>query len=298
MNRTGDSSRVALRAVASCALIAASELAFMWIDTRFLPEPPLETTKLVHSFFALAIAVGLGFSRRLPARVYVLATYLVVAPLLPIMWFAEAARASADVPTSPFIAFHLGILLGALLLPGPLLLIAATITVFGVAGILQDVLLGPSWPIPTPAEPWLTMTHLVLGLGLVGLRYRLQQLEERAARQRTAMLALRQLARVSRRVRDGIASPLQTIEAAALLLNRHHPEETGPVQRIDRAVVRIRRLIEQVEPGEAASRDEENAFDAQREIAHGLDALRRDAEAHPERAHARRRRPHSRPTPP
>ena len=80
------------------------------------------------------------------------------------------------------------------------------------------------------------------------------------------MQALDELGRTARFVKDGTASPLQTIVAATLLLRMNPVERRELLDRIDRSAERIEQLVATLDRYESSGRLESESFDARSEL--------------------------------
>ena len=84
----------------------------------------------------------------------------------------------------------------------------------------------------------------LIGFGLLAYRARQQILARDYSRARADAAALDRLARVTVAVRDAANTPLQTLEVSAALLESKHLDAKPIVDRITRAVSRLRQLTQ------------------------------------------------------
>jgi hypothetical protein len=201
----------------------------------------------LHVLFCAAGLIWLRRRRRYP-RTKQLLTLFVTAGilLLPIFWAEEYAMLSTGRPWSPFTGEKLTMLGIAMLIPAELwigavgiLLCAGEALVFWYAFELD------AYPLQVAAsEPWITLFHALVALGLLAYRVRQQEQSLEFSRARAETAALERLARVAVAVRDAANTPLQTLEVSTRLLETRHPEARPIADRIARAVDRLRQLTQ------------------------------------------------------
>jgi hypothetical protein len=91
-------------------------------------------------------------------------------------------------------------------------------------------------------EPWTILIYAVFAMALLVYRAHRIALARRMLRIRTESIATQRLARAFLALRDFTNTPLQTIELAAAILRKQHPELGPTLDRIDRSVDRLYRL--------------------------------------------------------
>jgi len=106
----------------------------------------------------------------------------------------------------------------------------------------------------------------VVAVAILSLRGQLETLKRKLARAHAAAHSLDELARTARFVKDGTASPLQTIVAATLLLRHEATDTSELLDRIDRAAERIERLVATLDSYESSRLVESESFDPRSEL--------------------------------
>jgi len=181
--------------------------------------------------------------RRRPTARLARATFLVnIAVMLVALWITSGAYAAAPGRWIPFQANKLGALAAAMLAPD---LVTGSLAIGGFVGMallryltLHDAL-QERFAI---GEPWTILIYAVFALALLAYRAQRIALARRMFRVRTESIATQRLARAFLALRDFTNTPLQTIELAAVILRRQHPELAPILDRIDRSVDRLYRL--------------------------------------------------------
>jgi len=249
----------------AAALMVLGECTFALLDSALGRPSYLIRTRIAHLVFAAGALLFLELRRRkLSLGAVVGSTLLVLLPLLPIMWFAESEAVARGRPWGPFIGHRLVLVAAAMLVPGPLWVAAVVVAVFASSALLHYLALAEN--IVGLGEPWITGFHAVVAIAILSLRGQLDALRERLARARLAAHSIDELARTARFVKDGTATPLQTIVAATLLL-RHGASDPGELlDRIDRAAERIERLVTTLDRYETSGLGESESFDARSEL--------------------------------
>src|SRR5258708_5944497 len=253
-----------LRSFAQARIAAAvavlGECTFAIVDSALDRPIFLIRMRIAHGVFAAGVLVFLQVKRRtLSLGAVVASTLLVLLPLLPIFWVAESEAVATGRPWGPFVGHRLILLVAAMLVPGPLWVAAVVATVFAASALLHYLVL--SGTIVGLGEPWITGFHAVVAVAILSLRGQLEALKEKLARAHAAAHSLDELARTARFVKDGTASPLQTIVAATLLLRHGATDTSELLDRIDRAAERIERLVTTLDSYESSRLVESESFD-------------------------------------
>lgn len=254
-------------------IMILGECTFAVLDSRFNRPNYLIHMRIAHLLFAACVLAFLELRRRkLSLAAVVASTLMVILPLLPIFWVAENEAVATGRPWGPFIGHRLVMVAAAMLVPGPTWVAAVVAAVFGVSATLHYLVLSGS--ISGMGEPWITGFHAVVAVAILSLRGQLDVMKERLARARSAAQSLDELSRTARFVKDGTASPLQTIVAATLLLRHGAADSHELLDRINRAAERIERLVTTLDRYEASALGlrESESFDA------GLELERQRAE--------------------
>jgi hypothetical protein len=258
-----------LRSFAQARIAAAvavlGECTFAILDSALDRPIFLIRMRIAHGVFAAGVLVFLQVKRRtLSLGAVVASTLLVLLPLLPIFWVAESEAVATGRPWGPFVGHRLILLAAAMLVPGPLWVAAVVAAVFAASALLHYLVL--SGTIVGLGEPWITGFHAVVAVAILSLRGQLDVLKEKLARARAAAHSLAELARTARFVKDGTASPLQTIVAATLLLRHGATDTSELLDRIDRAAERIERLVTTLDSYESSRLVESESFDPRSEL--------------------------------
>jgi len=249
----------------AAAVMVLGECTFAVLDSALGRPSYLIRMRIAHIVFADGLLVFLQLRRRkLSLEAVVGSTLLVMLPLLPIFWFAESEAVASGRPWGPFIGHRLVLVAAAMLVPGPLWVAAVVVAVFATSALLHYLVLAGS--IVGLGEPWITGFHAVVAVAILSLRGQLEVLRERLARARSAAHSIDELARTARFVKDGTATPLQTIVAATLLLRHGASDPDELLDRINRAAERIERLVTTLDRYEASGLDESESFDARSEL--------------------------------
>lgn len=263
-------------------IVLLGELLFAALDLRLVESTLLPWMRVLH---ALACAVAATWLVNNPARMHVrwsvAAALVAVLPLLLVFWTSETAMAGAGQTWSPFTGHRLVVICLAFLMPGPVWLVVLLMGVFAAQALSLWLVLDLGLhPGVAAGEPYISLIYGVLGLALLAYRTRMRHLQLEFERARAHATAMERLARVSLAVRDGANTPLQTLEAAAALLDRKDPSMQGVTERIRRSIARLRELVHSLAVYESRTwKDEDESFDA------------RDALARAEQEWARRSRP-------
>ena len=164
------------------------------------------------------------------------------AAILVALWITSRYWASAGRPWTPFQANKLGTL--AIPLMAPQLGVGlAAITGFVATAIGRFYFLDPEIQRGFPVgEPWTILAYGLFATALLIYRLRGLTLEREMLRVHAEATAAAQLARALLRVRDYANTPIQTIAFTTELIRMRDPD-LGPVlDRLERAVARLREL--------------------------------------------------------
>jgi hypothetical protein len=247
----------------------------VFLDSHLRRPSYLIGMRIGHAVLAAVILVFLQVRNRKLSMAAVVATTLVLLlPLVPIFWLTENVAVSSIPGWGPFVGHRLILVAAAILVPGPLWVPALVVAVFASSALLHYFMLADK--IVGLGEPWITGLHGVVAVAILSLRAQLNLLREKLARASSAASSLDELARTARFVKDGTASPLQTIVAATLLLRRDSTERSELLDRIDRAAERIEQLVATLDRYEASDGLHIESFDAQSELERQrIDLMRR-----------------------
>jgi hypothetical protein len=261
-----------VKARAGALLVMVGEITYAAIDHLSTNEPGLVRLRLAHAALSLALVLLLTLRGTMLSRRAIITVALVVLfPLLPIMWIGEQASALSG-SRDPFVGHHLVLLGAAVFMPGPVWMVWLVISVFAASSFVNYLSL-LRWVSVPLSEPVVTALNLLVGAGIIVLRQKIETLRELYAQARAAAQALIELARVARSIRDGTASPLQTITAATLLLKHHGAQDAHLLDRIDRAAGRIQKLVATLDVYEPKWDQLEDSFDAKVDLGEQHDHL-------------------------
>jgi hypothetical protein len=181
--------------------------------------------------------------------------------ILATLWVTSAAYAAAG-NWVPFQAHKLGILAVALLAPTLPIGIGGVVAYVGTA-ITQYQLFAPAVRASLPpGQSWVLLIYGLFGGVLLLNRVRELALERAVERARTEAAATERLARAFLAVRDLANTPLQTLTLAAAALRSRAPQLEGLLDRMDRAIERLRRLNAILEPQRSPRWDQgDESFD-------------------------------------
>jgi hypothetical protein len=229
--------------LAAAALMIVGEIMFLMLDLYGHRGTLLPVLRLGHVAICAAVLVYLAPPRRgaEPAGSVTLA--LVFLPAAPIFWLAERQVAAAGLPWAPFAGHKLVMLGVALLAPGSLLVGHGLIATFALLAVATWYALGlDTSPLRIAGEPWVTVTYGLVSAGLLVYRARHRAAEQRLERSRGELAVMTRMARLLLALRDRANTPLQTIELAAGLLLRRHPDAAPEIERLRAALRRLRAL--------------------------------------------------------
>ena len=209
---------------------------------RDVPHLP-RWAPLVSAAVGVLLVIVLVADRKHPTARLARTTFLVnIAVMLVSLWITSGAYAAAPGRWIPFQANKLGALATAMLAPD---LLTGSVAIAGFVGmaLLRYLALPEELQRRFPiGEPWTILIYALFALALLAYRAQRIALARRMLRVRTESIATQRLARAFLALRDFTNTPLQTIELAAVILRRQHPELAPILDRIDRSVDRLYRL--------------------------------------------------------
>jgi hypothetical protein len=198
---------------------------------------------LVSSATGALVAAALLLRRRAMTVRFAAAAFVVNnAVIVFSLWITNDYFARSAPLWIPFQANKLGCLAAAMLAPDRWSGVAV-IAAFAGSAMTQYLLWSPSLQQRVPVgEPWTSVIYGAFGLVIlvVILRRRASELAVVGARAETA--ALERFARKLLAIRDLTNTPIQTIELTSALLRRKRADLVGELDRIDRALSRLREM--------------------------------------------------------
>jgi hypothetical protein len=209
---------------------------------REVPDMP-RWPPLVSSAAGVLLLIVLFAYRRQPTVRLARTTFLVnTAVIVGTLWITSTAYADAPGRWIPFQANKLGALAAAMLAPDLVTGSLAIAAFVGMALLRYLTLHQAVQERFAIGEPWTIVIYALFAMALLGYRAQRIALARRMFRIRTESMATQRLARAFLALRDFTNTPLQTIELAAVILRRQHPELAPVLDRIDRSVDRLYRL--------------------------------------------------------
>ena len=261
-----------VKARTGALLVMVGEITYAAIDQLSTHDTGLVRLRVAHAALSLLLVLLLILrGPTLSRRAIVIVALVVLFPLLPIMWMGEQASALSG-SRDPFVGHHLVLLGAAVFMPGPVWVVWLVLSVFAASSFVNYLSLIRWLSVPL-SEPVVTALNLLVGAGIVVLRQKIETLRELYEQARAAAQALIELARIARSIRDGTASPLQTITAATLLLKHHGARDAHLLDRIDRAAGRIQKLVATLDVYEPKWDQLDDSFDAKVELSEQHDHL-------------------------
>jgi hypothetical protein len=239
-------------------------------DVPGLPHwPPIAAGAI-----GLVLLALLLLGRHRPSRAGAAIAFLVnTASVVAMLWINNAHWAQLGAHWAPFQANKLGALTVGLLTPE---IAVGVISIVAYAGsaVVHFALFAPSVRAELArGEPLTTCIFTLFGLIILVFARRRYAIERRLVQREHDAAALEQLARALLAVRDFANTPLQTIETATALARLQHPDAGTQLQRIERALDRLRGLNRLLSRHEANIRwrPGDESFDAIEELARGPD---------------------------
>jgi hypothetical protein len=171
------------------------------------------------------------------------------------LWVIDRGFASAGITWVPFQAQKLGMVTVALLAAEPWVA-GAGIAMYALASLAQQA----TWPPQLRAtlgvtEPWATLAFAMFAAILFRYRMKRTALERDVAVARAKVEASEQFTRRLMAIRDLANTPLQTIAFAAETARQRHPDLAPLLDRITRALSRLRAVDRQLREDETSHRE-------------------------------------------
>ena len=265
--------RIAWRGSLLAAILNAAGSPLELFVARSVPNMP-RWPPLASAAVGLVLLVYLVRERERPTRAGAAITMLVNTAAIVAMLVDHNHYWSALGPRwAPFQAHKLGALTIGLLTPEiPVGL--ACIAAYALSAVVQFMLFAPAVREQIAVgEPVTTCIFAAFGVVILVVGTRRYALERRVVEQQQQAAALERLARAMLAVRDFANTPLQTIEAATALARLQHTTPSEPLERIERALQRLRELNRVLSGHEAHIRwgPGDESFDALERLAHRRD---------------------------
>jgi hypothetical protein len=221
---------------------------------------PIATSLIGALVAALLVVRRHTVTVRFASRAFVVNSAAVVVML----WIVHPYLAHT-VGFSPFLATKLGAVASGFLAPSRW---SGVIAIVGFAGSasVQHLLFDPE---RTAGEPWTTLVYGAAGLALLFHLQHMRRMEREMVHARVEQRALEDLARRLMAMRDLANTPLQTIELTVGNLRERAPEHAAALDRIERALERLRGIrgfLSGLEDGERWSSGAES-FDVRQQLA-------------------------------
>jgi len=211
------------------------------VIARTLPGVP--TWPNLVSIAVSATVLALLVAGRRPPRLTVAGFLVHNAVIVGALWITDAYYALQ--PTwVPFRPHELGIFAVALLAPPILWVGVVSVAMFALGAVAQFFVFPAAIRGRLIGEPWVVVIYGLFGVVL--LVYRAQRAASERARLRAEAEAatMERLARSFLALRDLANTPLQTLSLTVQLLHLQHPELAPLIDRIERALVRLRDTTE------------------------------------------------------
>jgi len=239
-------------------------------DTLVLPPAPsLLAAGTGVVLFVMLLLRGKHTTRAEAATVFLINT----ASIAIMLWLDNEHWVTIGPRWAPFQANKLGAITVGLLTP-EISVGVISIAAYAGAAVVQWLTWDPAQrAVLARGEPMPTLIFAAFGVVLLVFSTRRYAVERHLVEQAEASAAMETLARTLLAVRDFANTPLQTIESAASLVRMRHPEATVELQRIERALDRMRELNGLLSQHESHLRwtKEDESFDA-------VERLRREGE--------------------
>ena len=222
----------------------------------------------------LLLLLLLLLGRRRPTRTGAALAFLVnSAAVVAMLWINNAHWALLGAHWAPFQANKLGALTVGLLTP-EIAVGVISIVAYAASAVVQWALLAPSVRAELArGEPMTTCIFALFGIVILVFATRRYAIERRLVEREHQAAALEKLARALLAVRDFANTPLQTIETATALARLQHPDSATQLDRIERALDRLRGLNRLLSRHEAHIRWQpgDESFDAVAQLAKTAD---------------------------
>lgn len=266
-----------------CALVALTELAYVFIDYEVFQGALLPVLRALHALWALALlGVLLTRRERLGARGLEACFAGAVLPFLPLFALAEYAMAGSGLVWVPMTGHRLVMLVLGVLAPTGVWLGGGLIASFALEAVVLWYALGLGHHpgVRSPWEPWVTLIYGGVGLAVLAYRVRTFHIELELREARAQADALERMARLFLAVRDATNTPLQTLELGLALLRKRHPEVAASLAPMERSVERLRALAQRMGIADPLLvwREGDESFDAESMLQHLEEELARELE--------------------
>jgi hypothetical protein len=204
------------------------------------------------------------YSRTLSNAIFL----LVLVPTVVMTLLVDEARASHSGAWVPYEPAKLSALTLAIIAPPGWSTGVIAILMFVASTVVHHF----TWPDYlrdriSAGEPFGIIAYGVFALVLLGFRQRGHAMRAELERARSEKLAMERVARVSIALRDLTNTPLQTLELVRRKLLSRDPQTPVQLERMGRALERLRRLNDVLAPYQAAVTWDHEGASAEREIA-------------------------------
>jgi hypothetical protein len=185
-----------------------------------------------------------------PSRVSTVAAYWIVnISVFLALWVTNAQLAKKGAPFQTFAGFKMMLIGGALILPSDLIIGVPML----LAGAVVPSVEWATWPSDwrahlAPGEPFGTVIYGLVALALYAHRTRSAAMQRQMHLAEAEASSMERIARMSLAVRDLANTPLQTLQAGVELLQRGGPSTPETIERLLRALLRLRELNQMLEP--------------------------------------------------
>ena len=283
--------------VATLVMLLIGTVSLAAVDATLFTHSPFLALRLAYVAVITAVILWVTVARsRLTVRMTTAAALIVVVPAAPMFWYIGMTQLKLGSDMDQFTRYHLTIIWVAALFPGRTWMIFGVATSFALLAVARYMLWHAAGihPVGAAGEPWATLLTFGAACVITGYRAELGRAERRYRKARSAVAALQELASVARALRDGTNTPLQTIEVIAFI-ERTQPSRRATSDLLERAVRRVRRVLETMNAGDDTRWEEGDLTpDAETRLASLHAALLSDASL----ADLRPRRGGTRATPP
>lgn len=266
-----------------CALVALTELAYVFIDYAVFHAPLLPVLRVLHALWALGLLGVLLARRERLGTEWLEACFAgAVLPFLPLFALAEHAMAGSGLVWVPMTGHRLVVLVLGVLAPIGLRLGGGLIAAFVLEAVVLWYALGLGHHpgVRSPWEPWGTIVYGAVGLALLAYRVRTFHIELELREARAHAEALERMARLFLAIRDATNTPLQTLELGLALLRKRHPGVAPSLVPMERSVERLRALAQRMGIADplVVWREGDESFDAETMLQHLEEELARELE--------------------
>lgn len=234
--------RIAWRGALLAAVLNAVGSPLELVLARDVPGMPL-WPPLAAAAIGLVLIAFLVHGRHRPTRAGAAIAFLTnTATVVAMLCIDNAHWATLGAHWAPFQAQKLGALTVGLLTP-EIAVGIISILAYAATAVVQWALFAPSVRAELArGEPMVTCIFALFGIAILIVGTRRYAIERRLVEKQREAAALEQLARALMAVRDFANTPLQTIESATALARMLHPDAAAQLERIERALERLRGL--------------------------------------------------------